>query len=77
MRFKRKERAKLLNKMKLWDIMGWIHFDSLNRMKQYSSLNCGKLYCICESCKAMDKHLTNKRQRQEERKIINNELLNF
>jgi len=63
MRFKRKELAKLINKMKLWNIMGWIHFNNLNRMKQYSSLHCGSTYCMCESGKKMDKHLRNKRER--------------
>ena len=62
MRFKRKELAKLLSKMKLWNIMGWIHFNSLNRIKQYSSLHCGSLHCV-ESYKKMDKHLRNKRER--------------
>jgi hypothetical protein len=63
MKFKRKELAKLFSKMKLWNVMGWIHFNSLNRIKRYSSLNCGKTYCACESNKQMQKHLRNKRER--------------
>lgn len=64
MRFKRKEFAKLMTKRRLWIHMGWTFKGfGLNCLKQYSSLNCGKVHTCQESFKHMDKHLRNKRER--------------
>jgi hypothetical protein len=70
MRFKRKELEKLLSKIRLWNLFGWKYRgNGLNDLKQYSSLNCGNMHCMCELFKKFEKHKRNKDQRKESKQI--------
>lgn len=76
MRFRKKELSKLLKKKKIWDMFGWYYLDSLSRLKQYSSLNCGRK--SCPSCgTGVFKHADIKRMRLGARKEIENQLFDY
>jgi hypothetical protein len=64
--------TKSASRKKLWDLFGW-HYegDGLHFLSKNNSLNCG-----CSLCrwKTYFRRLTNKKQRLQEKKIIEKEL---